>query len=338
MNPPAAVHCMERTDPANHETSQRRRGGLIGVSAQIQRVYRAVRHVSASDYPVLIVGERGTEKEQAARTIHALGPRRNRTFLAVDCACLPPTLVEAELFGYAKGAFFAAPEGKWGRLALAGEGTVFLDEIDTLPLSFQAKLLRTIQEGRFLPVGAVHPMPFQARVIAATCHDLQLRSEAGKFREDLHLQLNVVPIRLPALRERKEDILLLADLFAEKYAAQGQSRVEFSDGAIDYLTSNSWPGNVRELEDTVRHAVSNASDGIVRVNDLSGAVQGELGGEPMEDEEPISFDDFERQAIHRAMRKAAGDRNVAARLLGVGKSALDRKLKQYGVPESGGQG
>lgn len=310
---------------------------MIGLSAPMQRAYRLIHRASATDYPVLILGEKGTEKEFAARAIHGMGPRRNHPFVAVDCASLPPTLIESELFGYAKGAFFAASEGKWGRVAFAGGGTVFLDEIGGVPLRFQGKLLRMLQEGKFFPVGSVHPLPFEARVIVATSHDLHAEVETGRFQEDLYMQLNVMPLLLPPLRERKGDIPLLADLLAERCAREGEPRVTFSDAAMEYLTSHSWPGNVRELEETVRRAISIASEGIVRVSDLSTKWEGETTVPSRPEKEPLSLDDLERGAINRALRESAGDRGAAARLLRIEKSALDRKLKQYGLPPGEGR-
>jgi DNA-binding NtrC family response regulator len=323
--------------PGKRDALQTRKGGLIGLSAPMQRVYRLLCLAGASGTPVLILGEPGTEKDLAARTIHAMGPRRKHPFVAVDCASLPPTLAEAELFGYAKGVFFAAPEAKWGRLAFAGEGTVFLDEVDSLPLHFQGKLLRTLQEGAFLPVGSVHPLPFEARVIAATRFDLGAQVEAGMFQEELFLQLSVMPVRLPALRDRKGDIPLLADLFAERYATEGNARVEFSRAAMEYLLLRNWPGNVRELEEAVRRAVSMASGGVVEVSDLSDAWRN-AAHLPESGEEPLSLDDLERGAIRRALRQAGGDRGAAARLLRTGKSTLDRRLRYHGLPGTGREG
>jgi DNA-binding NtrC family response regulator len=320
--------------PGKHEAHQGTKSALIGLSPQMQRVYRLIRHASACDHAVLVIGERGTEKDLAARTIHALGPRKDRPFIAMDCASLPPTLVESELFGYAKGAFYTASEAKWGRLAFAGGGTVFLDEIDLLPHNFQGKLLRTLQEGQFLPVGSVHPLPFGARLIAATQRDLSKEVKAGNFREDLYGQLNLAPIRLPPLRERKGDIRLLAELLVERYA--GQSRVEFSADAMEYLMSHNWPGNLRELDDLVRRAISIASEGVIRASDLGGPLR-EVPNQTAEiRDEPFSLDDIERGAICRALRLAAGDPNAAARLLRVGKPTLDRKMKYYGMLHAGG--
>jgi DNA-binding NtrC family response regulator len=317
-----------------HEALQARKGGLIGLSAQMQRVYRRICQAGAYDCPVLLTGEKGTEKELAAHAIHAMGPGKKHPFVAVDCPSLPPTLMESELFGYAKGTFFSASETKWGRLAFAGEGTVFLNEVACLPLDFQGKLLRALQEGKFLPIGSVHPLPFVARVIAATVDDLSALVKAGVFREDLFIQLALMSIRLPALRERKGDIPLLSDLFAERHAKEANAGVKFSAAAMEYLMSYRWPGNVQELEETVRRAVSEAAGRVIEASDLSSQSQTDASL-PGQREVPLSLDDIERAAIRRALRQVAGDETAAARLLRTGRSTLARKLRYHGLPGAG---
>jgi len=243
-------------------------GELIGFSVQMQRVYSAIHKVSPYPYAVLIRGERGTGKASAARSIHSLSQRRNKPFISLDCSTLAPTLFEPELFGYAKGAFAGASQTKWGLLALAGEGTLFMGEIAELPLKVQARLLRTLEAGVFNPIGSPSDLPFKARIIAASCRDLQSQVKAGTFREDLYLRLNVMQIDLPPVRERKNDIPLLVDSFIDKYR-DSESEIEFSLAAMSYLLAYDWPGNVRELEDAVRHAISAACGPIVGVEDLN---------------------------------------------------------------------
>ena len=200
-------------------------GGLVGVSPKMQRVYKLVEKVSQHNYPVLIAGESGTGKELVARSIHYLGPRRQKPFVPVDCSALVPTLIESELFGYVKGAFTGAMHTKQGLLEAAGEGTLFLDEIGDLPVDLQAKLLRALQEREIKPVGATERIPINARVISATNRDLESAIRNGTFRQDLYFRLNVVQIKIPPLRERKSDVQLLVNFFLEIGRASCRERV-----------------------------------------------------------------------------------------------------------------
>jgi DNA-binding NtrC family response regulator len=216
-------------------------GGLIGVSAKMQRVYRLIEKVSQHNYPVLILGESGTGKELVAGSIHFCGPRRNRPFVPVDCTSLVPTLIEAELFGYVKGAFTGASHNKQGLLEAAGSGTLFLDEIGDLPFDLQAKLLRALQEKEVKPVGSTDRVQISTRVIAATNRDLEACVRQGTFRQDLYFRLNVVQIKIPPLRERKSDIPLLVNSFLEKFSDHdGPARV-ISEDAMARLIAYDWP-------------------------------------------------------------------------------------------------
>ena len=231
-------------------------GGLIGVSAKMQRVYRLIEKVSQHNYPVLILGESGTGKELVAGSIHFCGPRRSRPFVPVDCTALVPTLIEAELFGYVKGAFTGASHNKQGLLEAAGNGTLFLDEIGDLPFDLQAKLLRALQEKEVKPVGSTDRVPISTRVIAATNRDLEASVRQGTFRQDLYFRLNVVQIKIPPLRERKSDIPLLVSAFLEKFSDHGGPTRTISEDAMARLIAFDWPGNVRELENAIERAVA----------------------------------------------------------------------------------
>jgi two-component system response regulator HydG len=305
-------------------------GSLIGHSAKMQRVYRLVEKVSGHNYPVLILGESGTGKELVARSIHFSGDRRNRPFLPVDCSALVPTLIESELFGYVKGAFTGANHTRQGLMEAAGNGTLFLDEIGELPIDMQAKLLRALQEREIRPVGSTERIPISTRIIAATNRDLESAVRNGQFRQDLFFRLNVVQIKLPPLRERKTDIPLLVSSFIEKFSdSVGQPRT-VSEDAMVHLTAYDWPGNVRELENAIARAVALGSGPIVHVGDLPSNLQYGGSAEKLpQSGELVPLDEMERRAILRALREAGGDKLAAARLLGIGKTTLYRKLKQY---------
>jgi DNA-binding NtrC family response regulator len=307
-------------------------GELMGFSAPMQRVYAAIHKVAAYSYPVALRGERGTGKESAARSIHTLGPRRNAPFVSFDCSGLAPTLLEAELFGYAKGAFAGAPETKWGLLALAGDGTLFLEEVAALPLNVQAKLLRVLEDGTFRPVGSTTPLPFRARIITASRGDHKAPVGQRKLMEDLYLRLGVMQIELPPLRERKSDIPLLTDFFIEKHAG-ARAPMEFSVAAMSYLLAYGWPGNVRELEHVVKQCVSATEGPIAGVEELNFILGSKLGKDAAGGAAQV--DEQERTALVRALRETQGDQDAAASRLGIGKAMLSRRLKYYGLGTAG---
>jgi DNA-binding NtrC family response regulator len=327
------VHSLE-TDQENRVLREQLRtrpgfGELIGTSQKMSRVYRLVEKVSDHNYPVLVLGESGTGKELVARSIHYLGERRNKPFVPVDCSALVPTLIESELFGYVKGAFTGALHAKQGLLESAGGGTLFLDEIGDLPIDLQAKLLRALQEHEVKPVGSNERVSISARVIAATHRDLESAVRTGAFRQDLFFRLNVVQIKLPPLRERKNDIPLLVNAFLEKFGdGQGRSRT-ISEDAIARLIAYDWPGNVRELENAVERAVALGSGPILHVGDLPSNLQYGTQERLPDKDEFLPLEELERRAILRALRESGGDKLAAARLLGIGKTTLYRKLKQY---------
>jgi DNA-binding NtrC family response regulator len=305
-------------------------GGLIGVSPKMQRVYRLIEKVSQHYYPVFILGESGTGKELVARSIHFSGSRRNKPFIPVDCSSLVPTLIESELFGYVKGAFTGALHSKTGLMESAGSGTLFLDEIGDLPVDLQAKLLRALQEKEIKPVGSTDRIAISAtRIIAATNRDLEAAVRQGQFRQDLFFRLNVVQIKLPPLRERKSDIPILVNCFLEKFnESHGSVRV-ISEDAMARLIAYDWPGNVRELENAIERAVALGTGPILHVGDLPSNLQYGTGERIPQSDELLPLEELERRAILRALREAGGDKLAAARLLGIGKTTLYRKLKQY---------
>jgi DNA-binding NtrC family response regulator len=302
---------------------------LIGVSVKMQRVYRLIERVSQHAYPVLILGESGTGKELVARSVHYSGVRRNKPFIPVDCSSLVPTLIEAELFGYVKGAFTGALHAKQGLMEIADGGTLFLDEIGDLPFDMQAKLLRALQEKEVRPVGSTDRIPLSARIIAATNRDLDAAVRQGTFRQDLFFRLNVVQIKIPPLRERKTDIPILVNSFLEKFSeANGRMRT-ISEDAIARMMAYDWPGNVRELENAIERAIALGSGPILHAGDLPTNLQYGTGDRLPQNDELLPLDELERRAILRALREAGGDKLAAARMLGIGKTTLYRKLKQY---------
>jgi two-component system response regulator HydG len=328
-------------------------GDLIGRSPEMEKVYRILSKVAFSTHPVLILGESGTGKEMVARSIHANGPNAARPFIPVDCGSLVPTLIESELFGYVKGAFTGANRAKEGLLAAAEGGTVFLDEIGELPLDLQAKLLRALQEKEVRPVGATHSVPISARVLAATNRDLIAMVAQGLFRKDLYFRLNVVNLKLPPLRERRQDIAVLAAHFLERLQRDTGAAHTFSEDAIRLLTEYDWPGNVRELEHAIERACALSSGPVLHLADLPTQLQdfrahrreadlsaansaaANPGGRANPGEGIVSIADMERHAILGTIRQLKGDKLMAARLLGIGKTTLYRKLKEYGVAEEG---
>jgi two-component system response regulator HydG len=304
-------------------------GGLIGVSERMQRVYKIIQKVSQHEYPVLILGESGTGKELVAKSIHFSGPRKDRPFAPVDCSSLVPTLIESELFGYVKGAFTGALHGKQGLLEAAHGGTLFLDEIGDMPVDLQAKLLRALQEREVKPVGSTERRRIDVRIIAATNRDLESAIKNGAFRQDLYFRLNVVQVKLPPLRERKSDIPILVTAFLDKLSGSQQPPRSISEDAMRQLIAYDWPGNVRELENAIERAVALGSGPIVHVADLPSNLQFPTTERAPEKNELLPLEELERRAILRTLRETSGDKLSAARILGIGKTTLYRKLKQY---------
>lgn len=326
--------------------SQRAGGPLIGESAEMEKLYRILSKVAHSSHPVLICGESGTGKELVARSIHFHGANAARRFVPVDCGSLAPERIEGELFGYAgdrtPGGSFAG--GKDGLLVSADGGTIFLDEISELSLDVQAKLSRALQERTVRPLGGQHGVPMAARVLAASHRDLAALVEQGKFRKDLYFRLNIVNLRIPALRDRKDDISLLAQSFLERIRREKGIAHTFSNEVLRVLELYSWPGNVRELESVVEHACALSSGPVLHLSDLPHELQGlrqPLMMPAAAAEEAtlaeggiVPIAELEKQAIVTTIRQLNGDKLMAARLLGIGKTTLYRKLKEYGLAET----
>lgn len=308
-------------------------GEFVGTSPAMQQVYQMILKVSGKRHPVLVLGESGTGKELVARAVHTFGPMKDKPFVPVDCGALTPNLIESELFGHVRGAFTGATQARIGLLATAGGGTVFLDEIGELPIELQAKLLRALQEREIRPLGSNEPVPLRARVLAATNRDLEAGVEKGTFRQDLYFRLNVVSLMVPPLRERKVDIPALAQHFIERHGGPAEGIAGFSPEAMDRMMSYSWPGNVRELENCVQRALALGAGPLLQLKDLPPVMLGTIKSEAQPGE-PHTLEDLERRAIVNALETAGGDRLRAAKLLGIGKTTIYRKLKEYGIDES----
>ncbi len=311
--------------------------GMIGNHPSIRRVKEMVRQVAPTSATVLILGESGTGKELVAQALHEGSERAGKAMVKVNCAALPETLLESELFGYERGAFTGAAGRKEGRFRLAHEGTLFLDEIGDMPLVLQPKILRVLQEGEFERVGGTETLKVDARIVASTNADLPSAVAERAFREDLYYRLNVITIHVPSLRERRSDIPLLAEHFLQRYAAKnGRPQLAFSREALDAMSNYHWPGNVRELENTVERAVVLGRGEVLLLNDLPAAV---ARGEHPEGEHPVASDaplinvavgtplaDIERQVILETLRHTGGDKSAAARLLGIATRTIYRKI------------
>lgn len=308
-------------------------GSIVGRAPEMDKLYRIIAKAAHSTHPVLVLGESGTGKEMVARSIHFSGPFRDKPFIPVDCGSLVPTLIESELFGYVKGAFTGAVQSKEGLLAIAEGGTVFLDEVGELPVDLQAKLLRAIQEKEIRPVGSTKRIIINVRILAATNRDLEQAVAQGTFRRDLYFRLNVLSLRIPALRERRQDIPLLAGYFLERMSrASGQERT-LSDAALKAMLGYDWPGNVRELENCLERACALTSGPAIQVSDLPSAINGSEASLPAGDgtSKILPMAELEKQTIMNTITQLNGDKLLAARLLGIGKTTLYRKLKEYSM-------
>ena len=308
-------------------------GSIIGRAPEMDKLYRIIAKAAHSAHPVLILGESGTGKEMVARAIHYSGPYRDKPFIPVDCGSLVPTLIESELFGYVKGAFTGAMQSKAGLLAIAEGGTVFLDEVGELPVDLQAKMLRALQEKEIRPVGSTKTAPINIRILAATNRDLEHAVANGAFRRDLYFRLNVLSLRIPPLRERRQDIPLLAGHILERLSQNSGRAHEVSDDAMRALLAYDWPGNVRELENCLERCCAITSGSVIHVMDLPSSITGAPARLVSEAPESriIPLVDLEKQAILAAIAQLNNDKLMAARMLGIGKTTLYRKLKEYGA-------
>lgn len=308
-------------------------GSIIGRAPEMDKLYRIIAKAAHSAHPVLILGESGTGKELVARAIHYSGPYRDKPFIPVDCGSLVPTLIESELFGYVKGAFTGAMQSKEGLLAIAEGGTVFLDEVGELPVDLQAKMLRALQEKEIRPVGSTKTVPINVRVLAATNRDLENAVAQGSFRRDLFFRLNVLTLRIPPLRERRQDVPLLAGHILERLSQSSGRAHELSDDSMRALLAYDWPGNVRELENCLERCCAITSGSVIHVVDLPSSITGapvHLVAEARE-RRVLPLADLEKQTILSAISQLNGDKLMAAKMLGIGKTTLYRKLKEYGA-------
>jgi transcriptional regulator with PAS, ATPase and Fis domain len=300
----------------------------------MQEIFATVERVAPTRATVLLAGESGVGKDLIARAIHFHSPRRDRPLVKINCTAIPENLIESELFGYEKGAFTGAQVSKPGKFEQADTGTVFLDEIGDVPANIQVKLLRILQEREFERLGSNTTRHIDVRVVAATNQDLRAALEQGTFREDLYYRLNVVPIDIPPLRERKQDIPFLANHFVRKLAPDSGCRVEsITDAAMEKLLAYHWPGNVRELENVIERSLVMCSGTTLDTGDikLESAPRPRAQNQSNFIPEGMTLDEYEQEIIREALRRAAGNKSHAARLLGLTRNALRYRLTQMGL-------
>jgi two-component system response regulator HydG len=309
---------------------------IIGKSKKMKEVFDTLSLVAPTDATVLILGESGTGKELAANAIHQNSPRASQPFIKVSCAALPETLLEGELFGHEKGAFTGAIARREGRFQLAHRGTIFLDEVGEMSVTTQTKLLRVLQEKEFEPLGSTRTVKVDVRVIAASNKDLDREAKEGRFREDLFYRLNVVPISLPPLRDRKEDIPALATHFFAIYRDKNRKQLnDISGKAMDLLMRYDWPGNIRELENCIERAVILARGEVIVPADLPPIIQalsiGDREIQGLELPSGMSLQEVEKALILKTLEDTGGNRTRAAEILGINRRTLQNKLKEYGI-------
>jgi len=325
-----ALRESRRLEAENQLLRAEGRPTLIAESAAMRPVMELVAQVGPSEANVLITGEHGSGKEVIARTLHALSPRASRAMVTVNAGGLSEGVFESELFGHVRGAFTDAKVDRAGRFELADGSTLFLDEIANVPLNLQAKLLRVLETGELERVGSSRTVRVNARVLSATNADVQVEVAAGRFREDLLYRLNTIEIHIPPLRERKEDIPLLAMHFLMRYSGRYGKKVRgLDDAAMQALAEHSWPGNVRELDHTVERAVLLASEELVRASQLGLRSPASAGGSPRLEE--LSLEEVERVLIQKALARFNGNVSQAAGALGLSRSGLYRRLQKYGL-------
>jgi len=309
---------------------------LIGISEPMRRVFEKIRLIADTRSTVLIEGESGTGKELVARAIHYNSSRRNKPFVAINCAAIPETLVESELFGYERGAFTGATERRIGKFQAAHGGTLLIDEVSEMPLPLQSKFLRVIETRRITPIGSVREIEVDVRIIAATNRNLKQAVEEGKFREDLYYRLNVVNIKLPPLRERREDIPLLVRHFIDEIARENNRPVrDITPQALAKLKAYDWPGNVRELRNTLESIIVLSTKEVIDVDDLPEHIRGveeKAAGAADLLSGNMTMEQIEREAIRRALEQCNGSRVKAAKMLGLSVRTLQRKIKRYQLP------
>jgi two-component system, NtrC family, response regulator HydG len=306
--------------------------GLIGASAPMQQVFGLIENAAQSDAPVIILGESGTGKELAARAIHQLGERKKRAYVKVNCAALTESLLESELFGHVKGAYTGAYKGRAGRFEMAQGGDIFLDEIGDLPLSTQVKLLRVLEEKVIERVGDSTSIPVDVRVISATNKNLSKLVEMGAFRKDLYFRINVIPIQMPPLRERVEDIPLLAESFFRKLRIKSGKSIEgISNLALEILMKYPWPGNVRELKSAFEYAFVTCQERLISPHHLPPDILNEEKYIPTSKAEAPSKQEIRKRQLVDALARAKGNQSIAAEILGVSRVTVWNRMKRFGI-------
>ena len=333
------VAFLEEKENLNHQLKGKYSvDNIIGQSDGMQEVFEAVHRVAPSRANVLLRGESGTGKELVAKAIHFMSPRAREPFIKFNCASIPEGLLESELFGHEKGAFTGAMTMRKGRFELADKGTIFLDEVGDLPVTLQPKILRVLQEKEFERVGGEKTIKVDVRLIAATSRDLEELVSSGRFREDLYYRLNVVPLYLPPLRERKVDIPVLVDYFLAKYNEENAKSLKITPEVLDALTGYDWPGNVRELENTIERLVVMSAKKVIALADLPLNIRdGSLKAAraiPARDALPAAIADIEKAQILDALKKTGWVQARAARLLGLTPRQIGYKIKRYGIAEA----
>lgn len=328
-------------------------GNLVGRSPEMEKLYRIISKVANANHPVLILGESGSGKETVARAIHASGPLATRGFHVLECGQLAPAVLESELFGFTRGAYTGFDRSQEPLLAAPEGGTVFLDGISEMPLELQSRLMRVLQDRQITPPGGAQPMPLTMRVLAGSSRDLASLVAQGQFRKDLYYRLNVVSLRIPPLRERREDISLLLEYFLGRMRRERATTYRFSPEAMEILSSYDWPGNVRELESAIERACALSSGPVLYMGDLPTQMhqrpfpdttaaltrvderlsQPSVPAADRPSNPIVSIAELEREAILHTIRQLHGDKLMAAKLLGIGKTTLYRKLKEYGISD-----
>jgi transcriptional regulator with GAF, ATPase, and Fis domain len=306
--------------------------GIVGTSPEIMSVLNSISDIANSKAPVMICGESGTGKELAARAIHDQSPRKNKLFVPLNCGALPENLLESELFGHVKGAFTGAIRDKKGRFELADGGTIFLDEIGDISPAMQVKLLRVLQEGTFERIGGEKTYKVDVRVISATNKDLNVEMAEGRFREDLFYRLNVIPLSLPPLRERGSDVIILAEYILTNSAQEaGRKRIHFSAPVIDAFLAYDWPGNIRELQNWIQYALLKCKGDVIELNHLPASSNWDLAKhsvslEPVPEKKKRRKRKLNKILVQEALSSTNGNKQKAAKLLGVGRATLYRFL------------
>ena len=327
------------------ETARQESIGMIGTSPEMQEVFRMISKIAPSSSTVLILGESGTGKELVAYEVHRLSTRQDKPFIKINCAAIPATLIESELFGYERGAFTGAVTSKPGRFELANGGTLFLDEVGDMALEMQVKLLRVLQEHEFVPVGGVNTVRIDVRIITATNKDLEAEVKSGRFREDLYYRLNVVPVRLPPLRERRQDVETFVKTFLKEFNSRFTKSVSHIEPAcLSALKHYDWPGNIRQLENVIERMVLMSDGGTLHVEELPSEISTAFTESDalVQGESPEDLSNFkelvrrrtqaiERELIERALEETTGNVTRAAEKLGLSRKGLQLKLKELGI-------